>query len=150
VHVGLLGFDINKRTALIMDGGDRAFSTTNLSQIGNAVVAVLSRPDQTRNQMLYIHSFTATQNEVLTELQKATDSQWEVKHGTAAEAVVQGLALFEKGEFSGLLLLLNAISLGDGYGSNHVLDAELGNSKLGLPEQTLQQTARAVASGSMM
>jgi hypothetical protein len=133
-----------------MDGGDRAFSTTNLSQIGNAVVAVISKPDQTKNQMLYIHSFTASQNQILTELQKTTGSQWEVTHSTAAEAATQGSTLFAKGEFAGLLLLLNAISLGEGYGSNHVLDAELANSKLGLPEQTLQQTAAAVASGSMV
>lgn len=115
---------------MILDGGNRPFSTSNLSQIGNAVVAVLSKPDETANQFIYIDSFTATQNEILAELEKAT-----------------GEPLFAKGDFSGLLMLLKVITFGDGYGSDFGDDAVLGNEKLGLPKQDLVSSVAALVAG---
>jgi hypothetical protein len=132
---------------LIFDGGNRAFSATNLSQIGNAVVAVLSKPEETANQFIYIDSFTATQNEILAELENATGEKWKVTESTTEEAKAEGQALFAKGDYSGLLLLLKAIFLGEGYGSDFTKDAVLGNEKLSLPNQDLVSTVTALAPG---
>ena len=132
---------------MIFDGGNRAFSATNLSQVGNAVVAVLSKPEETANQFIYVDSFTATQNEILTELEKATGERWKVTESTTEEAKAEGQALFAKGDYSGLLLLLKAIFLGEGYGSDFTKDAVLGNEKLGLPNQDLVSTVTALAAG---
>jgi hypothetical protein len=132
---------------LILDGGNRAFSATNLSQVGNAVVAVLSKPEETANQFIYVDSFTATQNEILAELEKATGERWKVTESTTEEAKAEGQALFAKGDYSGLLLLLKAIFLGEGYGSDFTKDAVLGNEKLGLPNQDLVSTVTALAAG---
>jgi hypothetical protein len=132
---------------LIFDGGNSAFSATNLSQVGNAVVAVLSKPEKTANQFIYIDSFTATQNEILAELEKATGEKWKVTESTTEEAKAEGQALFAKGDYSGLLLLLKAIFLGEGYGSDFTKDAVLGNERLGLPNQDLVSTVTALAAG---
>jgi hypothetical protein len=132
---------------LIFDGGNRAFSATNLSQVGNAVVAVLSKPEETANQFIYIDSFTTTQNEILAELEKATGEKWKVTESTTEEAKAEGQALFARGDYSGLLLLLKAIFLGEGYGSDFTKDAVLGNEKLGLPNQDLVSTVTALAAG---
>ena len=145
--MGLVGFNIHTKEAVIFDGGNRAFSTSNLSQVGNAVVAVLSKPEETANQFIYIDSFTATQNEILAELEKATGEKWKVTESTTKEAKTEGQALFAKGDFSGLLLLLKAIFLGEGYGSDFTKDAVLGNEKLGLPNQDLVLTVTALATG---
>jgi hypothetical protein len=132
---------------LIFDGGNRAFSATNLSQVGNAVVAVLSKPEETANKFIYIDSFTATQNEILSELEKATGEKWKVTESTTEEAKAEGKASFAKGDFSGLLLLLKAIFLGEGYDSDFTKDAVLDNEKLGLPNQDLVSTVTALAAG---
>ena len=132
---------------MIFDGGNRAFSASNLSQVGNAVVAVLSKPEETANQFIYVDSFTATQNEILAELEKATGERWRVTESTTEEAKAEGQALFAKGDYSGLLLLLKAIFLGEGYGSDFTKDAVLGNEKLGLPNQDLVSTVTALAAG---
>ena len=132
---------------MIFDGGNRAFSATNHSQVGNAVVAVLSKPEETANQFIYVDSFTATQNEILAELEKATGERWRVTESTTEEAKAEGQALFAKGDYSGLLLLLKAIFLGEGYGSDFTKDAVLGNEKLGLPNQDLVSTVTALAAG---
>jgi hypothetical protein len=132
---------------LIFDGGNRAFSATNLSQVGNAVVAVLSKPEETANQFIYIDSFTTTQNEILAKLEKATGEKWKITESTTEEAKAEGQALFARGDYSGLLLLLKAIFLGEGYGSDFTKDAVLGNEKLGLPNQDLVSTVTALAAG---
>jgi hypothetical protein len=118
--MGLVGFNIHTKEALIFDGGDRAFSASNLSQVGNAVVAVL---------------------------ENATGEKWKVTESTTGEAKAEGQALSAKGDSSGLLLLLKAIFLGEGYGSDFTKDAVLGTEKLGLPNQDLHSTITALAAG---
>ncbi|TVY83400.1 Isoflavone reductase-like protein [Lachnellula suecica] len=147
IQAGIAGFNINTSQAVIMDGGNRAYSASNMSQIGNAVVAVLAKPEETANQFLYIDSFTTTQNEILAELEKATGKKWEVTHSTSDAAAKEGTELFGKGDFAGLFLLLSAIMLGEGYGSDFTQDAALANQKLGLPEQSLAETVKALAAG---
>ena len=132
---------------MILDGGNRAFSTSNLSQIGNAVVAVLSKTEESANQFIYIHSFTATQNEILAELKKATGEKWKVTESTTEAAKAEGEPLFAKGDLTGLLLLLKVITLGEGYGSDFKKDAVLGNEKLSLPNQDLVSTVTALTTG---
>lgn len=146
-QVGLVGFNINTKEALIYDGGNRAFSTSNLSQIGNAVVAVLSKPEETANQYIYVDSFTATQNEILAEFEKASGEKWKVTESTTEAAKTEGQALFAKGAFAGLMLLLQVIVLGEDYGSDFTKIAELGNKKLGLPDQGLKTTVAALVAG---
>ncbi|MCJ1435983.1 hypothetical protein MMC27_005361 [Xylographa pallens] len=146
-QVGLVGFNINTKEATILDGGNRPFSTSNLSQVGNAVVAVLSKPEETANQFIYVDSFTATQKEILAELEKASGEKWKVTESTTEAAKTEGQALFAKGDFSGLLLLLKVITFGEGYGSDFTKDAVLGNEKLGLPKQDLPLTVAALVAG---
>ncbi|KAL5350663.1 hypothetical protein ACLOAV_004232 [Pseudogymnoascus australis] len=147
INMGLVGFNIHTKEALILDGGDRRFSTSNLSQLGNAVVAVLSKPTVTANQYLYIDSFTASQNEILAALELATGEKWTVTKSTTEAAVAEGQAPFAKGDVSGLLLLLKANFLGEGYGSDFTKDAKLSNEILGLPSQDLASTVKALAKG---
>ncbi|KAH8598248.1 hypothetical protein B0O99DRAFT_684292 [Bisporella sp. PMI_857] len=147
LQFGLVGFNINTSEALIVDGGSLPFSTTNLSQIGNAVVAVLKKPAATSNQFIYIDSFTATQNEILEEFEKVTGKKWDVSVTTSEQVKKEGLELFGKGDFAGLLSLLKVIMLSEGYGSDFTKDATLSNSKLGLPDQSLSKTITAIVAG---
>ncbi|TVY15994.1 Isoflavone reductase TP7-like protein [Lachnellula arida] len=147
LQMGLVGFNINTHEALIMDGGNRPFSATNLSQIGNAVVAVLSKPAETANQFLYVDSFTATQNQILAELEKATGRKWAVTESSTEAAAREGKELFGRGDFEGLLLLLKAVMLGEGFGSDFTEDERLANEMLGLPEQGLIETVAALVKG---
>lgn len=77
---GLLHFDIDKREALLLDGGNIPASASTLGRIGEAVAAVLKRPDETANKTLFVQSFNPTQRDVLAALEKATDgAEWTVE-----------------------------------------------------------------------
>lgn len=142
----LVGFDLARQTAQILDGGNRPFSSTNTSQIGNAIVAVLSNPEVTANQFLYIESFTVTQNEILAELEKATRKKWAVSAGTAELVQEEGNDLFAKGDMAGLYKLLTVMVLGEGFEADF-RKYGLANGKLGLPKQTVADTVAAVVAG---
>lgn len=59
----------------------------------------------------------------------------------------EGRERFAKGDFSGLLLLLKAVFMGEGYGSDFTKDEVLGNTKLDLPEQQLERAVKDFVDG---
>ncbi|UNI15525.1 hypothetical protein JDV02_002051 [Purpureocillium takamizusanense] len=77
---GLLHFDLDTRTAQILDGGDIKASASTLRRVAESVVAVLERPDETRNRAVYVQSFCPTQLEVLAALERATGTPWHTQH----------------------------------------------------------------------
>ena len=77
---GLLHFDLDAHKAQILDAGDIKASASTLRRVAESVVAVLQRPDQTRNRAVYVQSFCPTQLEILASLERATGSKWQTQH----------------------------------------------------------------------
>jgi uncharacterized protein YbjT (DUF2867 family) len=73
---GLLKFDVRGRKAYLLDGGNIKFSASTLPFIGQAVVKILEKPQETENKLLYVHSLYVTQLEVLAALEKATGDKF--------------------------------------------------------------------------
>ncbi|KAF4584027.1 NmrA family transcriptional regulator [Ophiocordyceps camponoti-floridani] len=69
-------FDLNKRTARIMDGGTIRASTCTIPRAAQAVVAILQKPEATPNSLAFVQSFCPTQLEVLDALEKVTGCTW--------------------------------------------------------------------------
>ncbi|KAM4063035.1 NAD(P)H-binding domain-containing protein [Hirsutella rhossiliensis] len=64
----------------IWDGGDAVFSTTTLASVADAVVGVLSHPDETRNRTVYVEDLKLTQNRLLALAKEAApDKPWEAQ-----------------------------------------------------------------------
>ena len=74
---GLLNFNVEKRKAYLLDGGDVKFSNSTLPFIADAVIRILQKPEETANKVLYIHSLRFTQNELLAVLEKVTGESFE-------------------------------------------------------------------------
>lgn len=86
---GLLKFDVKKREAYLLDGGDIRFSASSLGFIAKAVVKVLEKEEETKNKLLYVHSLHVTQNEVLKELERATGEEWKTVQEDAKKTIVE-------------------------------------------------------------
>lgn len=67
-----------------------------------------------------------------------------MSHSTTEACEKDGQELSSTGDYAGLMLLLKAIMLGPGYGSDFTMDATLANEFLGLPKQSLAETLAAV------
>ncbi|KPM42740.1 hypothetical protein AK830_g3798 [Neonectria ditissima] len=69
--------DHSQSKPIIIDGGDVEFSTTTLSTVGDALVGVVSHPEETKNRVVYIHDLITTQNKLLALAKKvAPERSW--------------------------------------------------------------------------
>ena len=80
----LLGFNLRAGTVRMFDGGAAKWSTSTLAQIGRAVVGVLRHAEdgKTAGKVLYVHSFSVSQKEVL----DAVEAVWRGGAGAGAGA----------------------------------------------------------------
>ncbi|KAK2613271.1 hypothetical protein N8I77_000193 [Diaporthe amygdali] len=87
---GMMGFELPNKSATLVDGGNTRFTTSTVAQIGRAIISVLKHPSETKNQLVFVESFTTTQLEVLAALQKATGKEWEVKEESSDNMRLEG------------------------------------------------------------
>ena len=155
LKIGALGINIPALTAMVLDGGEKPHEVTNLSQIGRAVAAVLSPAhlDETANQYVYVNSFTVTQNQVVQEIEKVTGSKVTVTPLNGEEIWKDGSEKMKSGEWEvigggkyrvgSVQMILAEIYNRSGF--NHYSQKRgLWNKRLGLPEESLEETIRSV------
>ena len=142
---GMLGFDLNARTAIIYDSGDTRWSTTTLGTIGVAISRILHNAEDTANQYVFIESFSTSQNEVLAALRKATVGQsWAITHSRTIDAAQQGQAKLNDGNWTGIGDLLLATIYSENRGNDFSESEVLANGMLGLPAENVQETINGI------
>ncbi|KAI9683924.1 MAG: hypothetical protein M1829_004259 [Trizodia sp. TS-e1964] len=141
---GVLGFDLQKKSAKIYDSGTRIFSTTTIATVGAAVVAVLYRPAETKNQYVYISSFNTTQTEILAALKKVAGGNWTTQQTTAYAEVLAYRESLAKGSPGAIRNMVMAATYTDGTGSNFAQDEKLSNSVLQLQPENLEAVIKSV------
>uniref|UniRef100_A0A0B7KE14 NAD(P)-binding domain-containing protein n=1 Tax=Bionectria ochroleuca TaxID=29856 RepID=A0A0B7KE14_BIOOC len=92
-----LHIDLDQHTALILDGGNKPASVATLKRVGEAVVRVLQRPEQTANRTLYIQSFNPTQRDVIKALERATGVEWTVEEEESGKFLDRHQKLYDEG-----------------------------------------------------
>ncbi|OCT51033.1 nmrA-like family protein [Cladophialophora carrionii] len=147
---GVLGWNLPEKCVTIFDGGDVEFEATNLAQIGRSVVAILERPEETANQYVYVNSFTTTQNKMLKAFEELSGEQFKVTHANtedysnAAQEKIRSDpgkgAMFVQGGYEAIILIMLNHR---GY-CEYSKTKGLWNKRLGLPEEKLEDTVRAV------
>lgn len=150
LKVGFLGFNAQSKTATIVDSGDATFSSTNLGTIGDAVVKALENAEATKNQYVYVSGFQTSQNELLAAAEKITGEKWTVNKVSAKDHIAKGNELLQKGDFSGLGPLIQAITFGDEEQLGNLKPSGLWNDKLGVKQDSLEDSIKAGFSGKLL
>jgi len=142
---GFMSWDISNRKVVTYNTGDEHFFGANLARIAEGVVKTLQRPEETKNQFVYVWSHRTTQNEVLAVLKEITGDEWEIERAKTEDATAKGKRLLQEGD--GLFGLVNTV-LGALFGVPSLSDfkeqAEYWSEKLDLPEEDLEETLRRV------
>lgn len=85
-------------TPQIINDGNLSFSTTALSTIGDAVVGVLSHPEETKNRSVRVHDLVITQNKLLDLARQAyPEKKWEPVSANLEELYSAALTSLGKG-----------------------------------------------------
>lgn len=146
LKVGFLGFDGSSKTATIWDGGKAVFSTTNLHQIGLAIIKALEKADLTKNQYVYVSGFQTSQKEILAIAEKLSGTKWTVRNIDAKEMIAEERSKLQKGDYSGIPNLILCATFEAEQQLGDYSSAGLWNGKLGLPEESLEETVRMALS----
>jgi hypothetical protein len=148
LKVGFLGFDFKSKTATLIDEGQHAFSGTNLHKIGLALIASLQKPTETKNQYIYVSSFDISQKDILAEFEKITGEKWTTKQVQSGDLIDSGRGKLQKGDFSGIADLIKGVAFGP-LGDLRAADGGLWNERLGLKNESLEETLKAVLAGKL-
>ncbi|KAI9927214.1 hypothetical protein ASPWEDRAFT_46682 [Aspergillus wentii DTO 134E9] len=146
---GFGGWNLPARTATIFDGGDIPFEATNLDQVGRAIAKCLTKPDLTKNQYVYVNSFTITQNQVLMSLETITNQKFVLSHGTVDGLWTDGATKWKEGQPMGVLTMIAGAVYGKGNLAQFSVRNGLWNDKLGLPQEDLDGFLRRYITGSV-
>ena len=149
LKVGFLGFNHVDKTATVIDSGNATFSTTNLSQIGFAVVKALENAEATKNQYVYVSGFQTSQNELVAAIEKIMGEKYAINRVSAKDHAAKGNELLQKGDFHGIGLLIQAITFGDEQ-LGDLRPAGLWNDKLNLTPESLEDSIGAGISGKLL
>lgn len=145
---GFGGWDLGARTATIYDGGDVPYEATTLDQVGRAITKSLKCLGHTRNQCVYVNSFTVTQNEVLKTLEKVTGDKFIVSQGTVEDLWQGGATQLKEGQPLGVLAMIAGTIYGKGRLANYSKTKGLWNEKIGLAQERLDQVIESLIAGT--
>lgn len=145
---GFGGWDLSARTVTIYDGGDIPYEATNLDQVGRAIAKCLKGPELTRNQHVYVNSFTVTQNEVLKAVEKITGENFNVSQSTVEDLWQGGAAQLKGGQPLGVVAMIAGTIYGMGGLANHSTTKGLWNERIGLAQENLEETLQSLIAGS--
>lgn len=137
--------DFSARTVNIYDGGDTPFSTTRISTVARAVVAVLQQFEATKNRAVRIQDISISPNELLRRIQKhdcAWGHQWTPVAVDTAAIVRQAENEWAAGRFSPKAFAAFATRATFGRGIASSYDGD--NKRLGIEEMRKEDMEEAL------
>ncbi len=148
---GFGGLNVPAHTSTIYDGGNIAYDATNLDQVGKAIVAALKQPELTKNQYVYVNSFTITQNQVLEAVEKVTGEKFTVSQSTSEELWQESAAQVQEGQGLAVLGMVASSCYQKGANlklSNYSVNRGLWNDRLGLAQENLEEVLKSHVAAS--
>jgi hypothetical protein len=117
---------------ILYDNGTTRISTTNVVELGRAVVGVLEHPAETRNKPIYVQSVRTSQLELLEIVERHAGAKYEREHVDTAERAKEGLEKIRSGDMSGVRDLFPRAIFAEGHGSD--FDGRKANALVGTRE----------------
>ncbi|RGP80288.1 hypothetical protein FLONG3_1589 [Fusarium longipes] len=97
---GLLCLDIKTKTGELIDAGKPKFTTTTVSQVGEATAAALLQADKTKNQYVHVSSYNITQKQVIEALERNSGVKFALTELSNADLYARATKHIEKGNWS--------------------------------------------------
>lgn len=149
------GFDFEKRSLTLFDGGNTPMNTTTWPQSARAVAKLLSLKisavdgndgsptlEQFRNSAVYISSFRVTQRDMFESVKRVTgttDADWSITDETSEQRWKESMAEIKKGNFSAFTKMLYSRTWFPNGDADHESSHGLHNEVLGLPVENFDE-----------
>ena len=131
---GWMGANLQVRTALFHDGGDKIVCTSTLDRIGETVAKILApeHAEDTKNKSIYTYSAPVSERKITNIIAKVTGFDFPATNASVEEITKDTFAAFEKGDNSRNMQFYIPYCWGDEYGGD--FRGQAWNQKLGLKE----------------
>ncbi|CRG83599.1 hypothetical protein PISL3812_00953 [Talaromyces islandicus] len=130
--------NLAEHSAILYNGGDVPFSTTNLADVATAVLGVIHHQPQTANRVVYVHSALVTQNELIQFAKEIDGKDWVTKTQDTEDIRKESLVEVAKGPQgdidAAMLGFCLCGSLATSYGCD--FSSHLDNGLLGVKESS--------------
>lgn len=136
---------LNERKADILEDGKSRFSISTLGRIAEATCRVLERPEQTRNQILYVQSFCVSQMEIIDAFEAATACKWNVTSYEAKRFVEEEKRKAEAGSAEAVEELVWYLGT---FGTNWELRKGFAMDTLGLENEDLYEVVYGIVTNA--
>jgi hypothetical protein len=152
---GLLGFDLEKHEASIVDSGDNPFSGNTRPYVAQAVCNLLTYPaayQSSKNQYVHLTGHTLTQNKIVSILEELTGKKWKTDHVKANDLISEGRDLIAAGNHWGMALVVRAVTCGrtdEGEAVGDFRSLSPWDERLGLKLNDLKDDLRATLEGQI-
>ncbi|KAF2825635.1 oxidoreductase CipA-like protein [Ophiobolus disseminans] len=97
LEMGLI-VDLTKHTATLYNGGDVVFSATTLADIAKAVIGVIENQGEIANRVIYVHSATVTQNQLIQYAKDKDGKEWKTVEKSTEAVRKESYDELEKGD----------------------------------------------------
>ncbi|KAF5609657.1 isoflavone reductase like P3 [Fusarium subglutinans] len=153
VQVGFFGINPEAKTAEVLDDGNAKFTATTRDGVGQAVVGILSHPEETANRIVYISSTELCVNDVLEAEQRLVGREgWKIKHVKTDEEIIKANKVVATAtEMMPRMIatrrLALAVTVQERCGANFEKRGILDNELLGVPQEIIQEVVARVRIG---
>ncbi|KAF9783635.1 hypothetical protein IL306_008762 [Fusarium sp. DS 682] len=96
---GLLCLDIKNKTGELVDSGEPKFTTTTVSQVGEATAAALIHSDKTKNEYVHVASYNTTQNQVIEALERILGTKFKLNKLDNRDLFARAIKHIEDGDW---------------------------------------------------
>lgn len=131
----------------IIDDGEALTSSTTTGSIGDAVVGVLSHPEETKNRSVYVEDIKVSQNQLVALAKEiAPGKPWDPQHVKLSDMITKGKERLSKGliDFEALMPFLMKAVFDPACGGNFTkTDNELLGVK-GKTEEDIREIFRGI------
>ncbi|TVY41735.1 hypothetical protein LOCC1_G004344 [Lachnellula occidentalis] len=133
---GWMGPNVQKKTAMFHDGGNKIVCTSTLERIGETVAKILApeHAADTKNKPIYTYSAAVSERKITDIVSKITGIDFAVTNASVEQITKDTFAAVAKGDNSRNMGFYIPFCWGDGYGGD--FRSQAWNEKLGLKEMS--------------
>lgn len=110
---GFTGFDFEKKTVDLLDGGKQYFTTSSVKTIAKAVLASFKNEELTRNRAVFVQDVYINQLELKDAAEKAFGETFTVKHLATGPRLSLGISELKRGDMTGYGKVIPSVVMGD-------------------------------------
>lgn len=140
---GNLGFDLTWQSGTLLGTGHEIFAATSLERVGMVVECVIRDWEIFKNQYIYAAGTLTSANDIMTTLERYSDSKWSADYSEVEECVREGQSRVTKGYLdSGMFLLERSVLFDTSLRATEPFETQSVNARLCLEQENTESIVK--------